>query len=153
MANTYTQINIQAVFAVKGRENLLNDQFIHPLFAYISGILKNLNQYPLAVGGYENHVHIFFEQNPNSSLSDIMEKVKANSSKWINENNFVPGHFEWQRGYGGFSYARRQRNEIIKYIMNQEEHHRLLTFQEEYLDILMKYGIKFNDQYLFEFYE
>ena len=115
--------------------------------------MKNLSQYPLAVGGYENHVHIFFEQNPNSSLSDIMEKVKANSSKWINLNKFVVGHFEWQRGYGGFSYSRRQRNDVINYIMNQADHHHGATFREEYLDILKKYKIEFKDQYLFEFYD
>lgn len=153
MANAYTQINIHAVFAVKGRENLLHDQYIHRLFEYISGIMVNLKQYPLAVGGYKNHVHVFFELNPDTKLSDIMEKVKANSSKWINQNKFVMGHFEWQSGYGGFSYFRSQRNAVIKYIMKQEDHHRIQTFREEYIAILKKFEIEFKDQYLFEFYE
>lgn len=153
MANTYTQINIHVVFAVKGRNNLLHDHFIHRLFEYISGIMVNLKQFPLAVGGYKNHVHVFFEQNPDTPLSDIMEKVKANSSKWINQNKFVMGHFEWQRGYGGFSYSRSQRNNVIQYIINQEEHHRIKTFQEEYKEILKNFEIEFKEQYLFEFYE
>lgn len=153
MANTYTQINIHVIFAIKGRDNLLQDRFIRRLFEYINEILVNLKQYPLAVGGYKNHVHAFFEQNPDTALSDIMEKVKANSSKWINQNKFVSGHFEWQRGYGGFSYSRSQRNDVIQYIMKQEEHHRVKTFREEYMAILKNFEIEFKDQYLFEFYE
>ena len=153
MANTYTQINIHAVFAVKGRENFLEEQLMHRLCQYISGILTNLKQYPLAVGGYKNHVHVFFEQSPDVALSDIMEKVKANSSRWINQNKFVTGHFEWQRGYGGFSYSRSQRNNVIQYIMNQEEHHRIKTFRKEYMAILKNFEIEFKDQYLFDFYD
>jgi putative transposase len=153
MANTYTQINVHVVFAVKGRENLLNDKFINRLFEYINGILVNLNQFPLAVGGYKNHVHIFFELNPDTLLSDIVGKVKANSSKWINDNKFVTGHFEWQRGYGAFSYSRSQRNEVIRYIMNQEEHHRIKTFKDEYIGMLNKSGIAYDENYLFEFYD
>ena len=94
MANTYTQFNIHIVFAVKGRENLLSDNLKPRLFEYLHGILVHLNQYPLAVGGFRNHIHLFFELHPASSTSDIIEKVKANSSKWINENKFVAGHFE-----------------------------------------------------------
>ena len=101
----------------------------------------------------QNHIHVFFEQSPNVALSDIMEKVKANSSKWINQNKFIIGHFEWQRGYGGFSYSRSQRNNVIRYIMKQVEHHRAKTFRDEYMAILRNYEIEFKDQYLFEFYD
>lgn len=118
-----------------------------------AGILINLKQFPLAIGGFKNHVHLFFEQHPTTALSDIVEKVKANSSKWINDRNMVMGHYEWQRGYGGFSYSRRQRNGVIRYIMNQEDHHKEKTFREEYFTMLKKFEIDFNDQYLFEFYE
>jgi hypothetical protein len=117
------------------------------------GILVNLNQYPLAISGFKNHVHLFFEQNPTSALSDIIEKVKANSSKWINLNKKIVGHFEWQRGYGGFSYARSQRNKVIKYIINQEKHHQEITFRNEYLTILKNFEIEYDDRYLFEFYD
>lgn len=153
MANTYSQINIHVVFAVRGRDNILHVKFRNHLFEYISGILCNLDQYSLAVGGYKNHVHVFFEQNPDILLSEIVGKVKANSSKWINENQFLTGHFEWQRGYSAFSYSRGQRNDVIQYIMNQEEHHRTKTFKEEYLSLLQKSGIEYDEKYLFEFYD
>jgi putative transposase len=153
MPNTYTQINIHTVFAVKGRENILHKALMEESCKYIHGIMINLRQYPLAISGYENHVHLFFEQNPDTPLSDIMEKVKANSSKWMNHNNKVPGHFEWQRGYGGFSYSRSQRNEVIQYIMNQEKHHQRNSFKDEYLAILKNYEIEYDDRYLFEFYD
>lgn len=153
MANTFTQLNVQTVFAVKGRENILEPEFRNQLFGYISVILKNIKQYPLAVNGYKDHVHIFFELNPTSSLSDVLEIVKANSSKWINSNRFVMGKFEWQRGYGGFTYSRSQRDRVIKYIMNQEKHHNRKTFKEEYLEILKKFEIEYDERYIFEFYE
>ena len=153
MANTYTQINIHAVFSVKGRSNLLTQNFRDDLFKYISGILNNTNQYSLAVNGYLDHVHIFFELHPTSAVADILEVVKTNSSKWINKNKFVTGEFAWQKGYGAFSYSRSQRNNVIQYIMKQEEHHKNRTFREEYLDLLKKYEIPFEDKYVFEFYD
>ncbi len=153
MANTYTQTNIHAVFAVKGRDHILHKVLMEELCRYMHGILANIHQFPLAISGYKNHVHLFFEQNPDTSLSDIVEKVKANSSKWINLNKKVTGHFEWQRGYGGFSYAKSQRQKVIQYIMNQEKHHQNRTFKEEYLAILQNFGIAFDNQYLFEFYD
>jgi REP element-mobilizing transposase RayT len=153
MANTFTQLNVQTVFAVLGRENILIPGFRNQLFEYISGILKNCKQYPLAVNGYKDHVHIFFELNPISSLSDVLEIVKANSSKWINSNRFIPGKFEWQRGYSGFTYSRSQRDRVIRYIMNQEKHHGNKTFKEEYLEILKKFEIEYDEHYIFEFYD
>jgi putative transposase len=153
MAKTFTQINIHVVFAAKGADNLLHDQFIRQLFEYINVTMIRLKQYPLAVGGYKNHVHIFFEQNPDTALTDIIEKLKAKSSRWIRLNKFVKGRFEWQKGYGGFSYSRSKRNDVIQYIMKQEEHHRTKTFREEYLAILRNFDIELKNQYLFEFYE
>jgi len=153
MANTYTQLNIHVIFVVKGRENVLSDNIRPALFSYISGILKNTGQYPLAVNGYKDHVHVFFEMQPSKSLSDIVRIVKSNSSKWMNENNLMVGKFNWQEGYGGFSYSRSQRNSLIKYILNQEEHHRRRTFKEEYLDMLRNFEISYNEQYIFEFYD
>jgi len=153
MANTYTQINIHAVFAVKGRQNLLSDTFRGDLFKYIQGILNNKEQFSLAVNGYKDHVHIFFELNPKYAISDIMRDVKASSSKWINDNRFVVGKFSWQEGYGGFSYSRSQRDNVINYIVNQENHHKKSSFREEYLELLRKFEIEFKDEYVFEFYE
>jgi REP element-mobilizing transposase RayT len=153
MANTYTQINIHAVFAVKRRENILTQNFRPDLFKYLSGILKNQKQFSLAINGYLDHVHLFFEQHPTFALSDIMQTVKTNSSKWINKNKLVKGYFEWQEGYGAFSYSRSQRNNVIRYIMRQEEHHKKTTFREEYMDLLKKFQIPFEGKYVFEFYD
>jgi putative transposase len=152
MANTCTQINI-VIFAVKGRENLLPSKLRPKLFKYISGILTNTNQFSLAVNGYKDHVHLFFEMNPVKSLSEIVRIVKANSSKWINENKFITGKFSWQEGYGGFSYSKSQRDHVIKYIIKQEKHHHQKTFREEYLIILKSFEIDFNEHYIFEFYD
>ncbi len=153
MANTYTQINIHAIFSVKGRENIITVNFRDRLHKYIAGIINNQKNYSLAVNGYKDHVHIFFEQNPVLSLSDIIRDVKSNASKWINKNRFVLGHFSWQEGYGAFSYSRSQRDGVIKYIINQEKHHGEKTFREEYLELLRKFEIPFDDHYVFEFYD
>ncbi len=155
MANTYTQVNIHAVFAVKGRENLITENFRSELFQYISGILKNHGLFSLAVNGWKDHVHVFFELKPEVSLSKAMELVKTNSSKWINEKKFTKGKFEWQRGYSGFSYSRSQRNKVIDYIVKQEEHHKKAqnSFKKEYLALLDRFEIDYDPRYLFEFYD
>ncbi len=153
MANTYSQINIQCVFAVKGRENILNKNFREELFKYMSGILKNNNAFPLAIGGWTDHVHVFFELPPNLNISDLMRDLKANSSKWINESKFLKGKFNSQEGFGAFSYSRSQRHQVINYIINQEKHHSNKTFREEYLELLKNFEIEFKQEYVFEFYD
>jgi putative transposase len=153
MADTYTQLSMHVIFSVKGRENYMLSKLRPEIFQYISGILKNINQYPLAVNGFKDHVHLFFEMQPNKSLSDIVRLVKANSSKWINEKRMVTGKFSWQEGFGGFSYSRSQRDNVIQYIIKQEEHHHTKTFREEYLELLKLFEINFDEKYVFEFYE
>jgi putative transposase len=153
MANTYTQVNIQCVFAVKGRQNLLASSFRDELFQYMSAVLKSHHAYPLAVGGWTDHVHVFFEMPTDRSISDLMRDVKAISSKWINENKFVPGRFQWQSGYGAFSYSKSQRDNVIRYIMRQEEHHKRQTFKNENLELLKRLDVPYNPNYLFEFYD
>lgn len=152
MANTYTQISIQAVFTVKGRENLIVNSWRDSLHQYIAGIVRK-EATSLAVGGWKDHVHIFFGLPPVLSISDLVKKVKANSSRWINDHNYVKGKFQWQEGYGAFSYSRSHRDAVIKYIMNQEQHHKAKTFREEYLDMLDKFEIIYEPKYLFEFYD
>lgn len=152
MANTYSQITIQAVFAVKHRERLIGSGWRDRLHKYMCGILKS-SATPLAVGGWNDHVHVLFGMQPSITISDIVQKVKANSSKWINENGFVHGNFEWQVGYGAFSYSRDQRDRLIRYIMNQEQHHGKKTFHEEYFQLLKEFEVAFDDHYLFEFFE
>ncbi len=153
MANPYTQLNIHGIYAVKGRENIIINKFRDDLYRYTSGILKKSSAFPLAVGGWKDHVHVFFELPAAQALSDIMGSVKRNSSKWINENKFLPGKFHWQDGYAAFSYARSQRDRVIKYIINQEAHHRVMTFKEEYFGFLKKFGIPYDKRYVFEFYD
>ena len=153
MANTYTQINIHAVFAVKYRSNVITPLFRERLYEYIAGIIRSEGHFPLAVGGYSDHVHVFFELNPSISVSKAIQVIKSKSSKWINQNNFVSGRFSWQSGYGAFTYSRSQRHNVIQYIMNQEAHHGKTTFREEYLELLDKFEIEFENEYVFEFYD
>ena len=153
MANTYSQISNHAVFAVKYRENIISELWRDELHKYISGIVNELGAKSLAVGGWNDHIHIFFGLQPSLSISDFMKVVKTNSSKWVNENEFVKGKFQWQEGYGAFSYAKSQRDVVIKYIMNQEEHHQRKTFREEYIEMLKNFDVEYDEKYLFEFYE
>jgi len=117
------------------------------------GILKNDNVFPLAIGGWKDHVHVFFELKPDLKISDLMRMLKATSSKWINDNKLVLGKFQWQEGYGAFSYSRSQRDKVIDYILKQEEHHYRKTFREEYMDMLKKFAVEYKDEYVFEFYD
>lgn len=153
MPNTYSQISIHSVFAVKGRENLISSNWRDNLHKYISGIITGNGAKSLAVGGWMDHVHIFFGMPVTTSIADFMSIVKANSSKWINEEKFVKGKFQWQAGYGAFSYSRSQRDNVINYIMKQEEHHKTKTFREEYLKMLSDFEIGYDEKYLFEFYD
>lgn len=153
MANTYSQLNIHCVFAVKGRENLITTNFRDDLFSYMLGILKNDGSYSLAVNGWKDHVHVFFELPVTLSVSKQMQMLKSASSKWINDNQFVKGKFAWQEGYGAFSYSYSQRDDVIKYIINQEQHHKNQTFKEEYLGLLKKFNNEFDGKYVFEFYD
>jgi len=153
MANTYTQLTIHIVFAVKHREYTIKKQYRPELFKYITGIITNKNHKLLAINGVSDHVHILFGLNPTVALSDIVRDIKNNSSKFINEEQWMPGHFEWQSGYGGFSYSRSQRSDVINYIENQEEHHKKNSFRTEYLNILKKFEIEFEEQYVFEFFD
>lgn len=153
MANTYSQITIHSVFAVKRRENFITSDWRDDLHAYISTTMKNKQGTPLAVGGWKDHVHILFGLPVSISISDFVGQVKANSSRWINENDFVKGKFEWQTGFGAFSHSRSQRDVLINYCMNQEQHHKKKTFKEEYLKMLSDFQVDFKDEYLFKFYE
>lgn len=153
MANTYTQISIHAVFAVKHRENVITQEWRNELHKYIAGTITGEGAKSLAVGGWKDHVHVFFGLQPALAISEILKKIKANSSRWINEQGFIKGKFEWQSGYGAFSYSRSQRDPVIKYIMNQEKHHKTHTFKEEYLKMLHDFEVMYDEQYLFSFYE
>ncbi|MBT3802572.1 MAG: IS200/IS605 family transposase [Bacteroidetes bacterium] len=147
MANTFTQIYIQSVFAVKGRESIISKSWKDELYKYITGIVQNNGHKLLAIGGMPDHIHIFYGMKPIQSISDLMQDVKGCSSKWINEKKFVKGKFQWQAGYGAFSYAHSQLDTVINYIRRQEEHHKKQSFKTEYKELLTKFNIEFDQHY------
>ena len=153
MAGTYSQIYIQAVFAVKGRENLIHKNWRDELHKYISGIITGKQQKSIIVNGVSDHVHCFIGLKPSMAVSDLIRDIKNNSSKFINEKEFVKGKFQWQEGYGAFSYAHSQVEQVYNYILNQEAHHQKKTFRQEYLEFLTKYEIEHKPEYLFEWLE
>lgn len=150
MAGTFSQIYIQYVFAVKGRQNLLQKPWRDEVFKYIAGIIKAKGQKPIIVNGIADHVHVFVGLKPSMCISDLVRDIKNNSSKFINEKRWVTDKFLWQEGYGAFSYAHSQIDNVYQYIFNQEEHHRKKTFKDEYMDFLYKFEIEHDEKYLFE---
>ncbi|GGE35554.1 IS200/IS605 family transposase [Psychroflexus planctonicus] len=153
MANTFTQVYIQIVFTVKGRQNLIHKKWKDELYKYICGIVNAKQQKVYAIGGVADHIHILVSIKPNISISELVRSIKANSSKWINEKGLVLGKFQWQGGFGAFSYAQSQLDTVIKYINNQEKHHKVKTFKDEYTEFLEKFEIDYDEKYLFKFIE
>jgi REP element-mobilizing transposase RayT len=152
MAGSYSQIYLQYVFAVKGRQNLLQKPWREEVFKYISGIVKGKNQKPIIVNGVSDHVHVFVSLKPAMPIPDLIRDIKNNSSNFINENKWVKGKFSWQEGYGVFSYSHSQIDKVYRYIANQEAHHEKKTFKEEYIDFLVKSEVDYDERYLFETY-
>ena len=153
MANSYTQIHIQFVFAVKYREAVIDHSWKTELYKYITGIVQNNNHKMIITNGMPDHLHLLVGVRPNQSISDLIRDVKANSSKWINEQKFCKQKFEWQDGYGAFSYGSSQIPKVINYIKNQEEHHKKHTFIEEYLGFLKVFEIDYDERYIFKILE
>jgi len=150
MANTYSQLYVQIVFAVKGRQNLISKKWKDEIYKYITGIITNQKQKLIAINGMPDHIHILVGIKPNIPLSDLVRDIKSSSSKFINEQKWINGKFEWQTGFGAFSYGHSQLTNVIKYIENQEEHHKTKTFKEEYMGFLKLFNIDFRNEYLFE---
>lgn len=153
MPGTFSQIYIQYVFAVKGRENLILPEFQDELYKYISGIVSGKNQKSLAVNGMPDHVHVLVGLKPSMNISELIRDIKSSSSNFINDNGFLKNHFSWQEGYGAFSYSQSNFGNVIEYIKNQKQHHQKKTFRQEYLAFLKKFDIPFEEKYLFEFYD
>ncbi|MEQ8624352.1 MAG: transposase [Vicingaceae bacterium] len=150
MANTYTQLYFHTIFAVKGRSNLISKNWKINLYKYISGIVINKGQKLMSINGVQNHLHILLGTQADCKLSDLIRDIKANSSKWINENRLVAGKFEWQRGFGAFSVSQSDVKRVIEYINNQEEHHKVKSFKKEYLELLSAHEIDYKTEYTFE---
>lgn len=150
MANTYTQLHIQFVCVVKYREALIHQDWKTNLFKYIAGIIQNKGHKLLAINGVEDHIHLFIGMRPTEAVSDFMKDIKQFSSKWINENKFVKRKFEWQEGFGAFSYSLDAVPNVVNYIHNQELHHSKTTFNDECLAFLNEFKIDYNEKYLFK---
>ena len=148
----FTQLYIHLIFAPEYRERLLVKEIRSDVFSYISGILTNRGHKSIIINGTLDHIHIFFGENPNDKISDLVGCIKRDSSTFINEKNWFRGKFHWQDGYGAFSYSRSQLDAVYKYIANQEQHHQKITFKEEYTELLKKFAIEYNERYLFEFF-
>lgn len=153
MANTYTQIYIQIVFAVKGRQNLIAADNREELHKFIKGIISNRGQKLFSVYAMPDHVHILVSISPSIVISDLVRDIKAGSSKFINDKKWINGKFNWQEGYGAFSYSKSSVDSVVKYILNQEDHHKKKKFKDEYLDLLNKFEIEYDEKYLFDWIE
>ena len=153
MPNTYTQIYLQIVFAVKGRQNLVPKQHREEIHKYITGIVQARGHKMLSVFCMPNHVHLLAGIKPVMAISDLVRDIKAGSSNFINSRKWIPTQFNWQEGYGAFSYSRSQIDSVIKYILAQEEHHKKKSFHDEYLGLMKEFGIEYDEKYLFEWIE
>ena len=149
----FTQLYIQLVFAVKYRDRLLKDNIRTEVFSYMSGIATNLKHKSIIINGVSDHVHVFLGLNPSISISDTIWELKRSSSLFINDKKWFKSKFQWQDGYGAFSYNRSQIDNVYNYILHQEQHHRKTTFRVEYIDFLKKFEIEYNEKYLFDFFD
>ena len=150
MANIYSQIHIHVVFAVQGRQNLIPFKKKEELHKYITGIVRSKNQYMLRINSVRDHVHILLSLKPDIALSDLVRDIKSSSSRFINNRGWIIGRFNWQEGFGAFSYSRSQLDRVIRYIDRQEEHHRNQMFKDEYCSLLEKFHVNFDTKYLFD---
>ena len=150
MANAYTQIYLQLVFSPMSHENVIPQKHKEELQKYTTGIIQNRKHKLLAINFMPNHIHILIGYNPSQPLPDLVRDIKSISSKFINENKWMPGKYRWQEGYGYFSYSRSQIDDVINYINSQDEHHKKMSFKEEYLRLLDKYEVDYDPKYLFD---
>jgi REP element-mobilizing transposase RayT len=153
MANTYTQLYVQFVFSVKGRENLIKEKFRDELEKVMCGIVTNHKSKVYAIYCNPDHTHILVGLHPTISVSKLIEQVKSGSSNWLNEKKYNVGKFSWQDGFGAFTYSKSHIDKVVKYILNQSEHHKKQSFREEYLSFLSKFEIEYDPKYLFEWYD
>ncbi|MDX9919358.1 MAG: IS200/IS605 family transposase [Paludibacter sp.] len=150
MSNTFSQIYIQVVFAVQNRKAQIKLTWENELYKYITGIVQNKGQKMLAINGTSNHIHFLIGMKPSCCLSDLVREVKKSSNSFIKENHFIPANFNWQEGFGAFSYSQSHLTTVINYIENQKTHHKKKTFKDEYIAMLKAFEIEFNEEFTFE---
>jgi len=151
MANTFSQIYLQFVFAVKGRQSLIAKENKEELHKYITSLVQKRNAKMLAINCMPDHTHIFVGFRPTILISDFVKEIKVESNEFITNKKWIKGKFNWQEGYGVFSYSHSHIDRVVKYVLNQELHHKKKTFREEYHELLQKFQIPFEEKYLFEF--
>ncbi len=153
MANTYTQLYIQYIFSVRGRENLIKEEFRDELEKIICGIISNQKCKTYAIYCNPDHTHIFVGMHPTMSPTKLMEQVKSGSSNWLNDKKYIQSKFSWQNGFGAFTYSKSHIDMVVKYVLNQPKHHKKRSFKEEYLLFLKKFDVEYDPKYLFEWYD
>lgn len=150
MANTFTQLHVQLIFAVQNRISLIHDAWKDELYKYFTGIIQSNNHKMLIGNGMPDHVHLFIGMRPTQSIAELMWELKQSSSKWINQRGFVRGKFQWQDGYGAFSYTKKEIPIVCNYIQYQQEHHRKVSFSEEYRKLLDEFEVEYDERYIFK---
>jgi putative transposase len=150
MSDTFSQIYIQIVFAVKYRKAMIHQSWEDDLHKYITGIIQNKGQKLLSINGMPDHIHIFIGMKPSCNLSDLVREIKKASNSFINERKLTTSNFQWQEGFGAFSYSQSHIDNVVKYIKNQKAHHTKQTFKDEYLEFLQKFTIEYEEKYLFD---
>lgn len=150
---TFTQIYLQFVMAVKFREAILKQEYQKEVFSFMSGLINSMGHKSYAINGMPDHVHIFMSFTPKHSPAETIKEIKRASTNFINEKKWFPGKFQWQNGYGCFSYSKSHIDNVVKYILNQQNHHRKVKFKDEYLEFLRKFEVDFDEQFLFEFFD
>ena len=153
MANTFSQIYLQFVFAVKQRQSLIPVKHKEELHRYITGLVQNRKAKMLAVHCMPDHTHLFVGFKPTILIADFIKEIKVESNEFINEKQWKTGKFSWQEGYGVFSYSHSQIDRVVKYVLDQDIHHQKKTFRQEYLELLAKFELSFEERFLFDFIE
>lgn len=150
MANSFTQLHIQLIFAVQYRAALILPEWKERLHQFITGIIQNDRHKMLQVNSMPDHIHILIGQRPYQSTSTLVQNIKTSCSLWINDNKFTESRFAWQEGFGAFSYSKSNLNRVIRYIQNQEQHHKKVNFQQEYIAFLDAFEIEYDEKYIFK---
>ena len=153
MANTYTQLYTQFIFAPKSRQALVRSEWENELYKYVTGIVQNRKNKLMAINGMPDHIHIFVSMHPSESPSDLVREIKKASTDYIKKEKLSPHKFQWQEGFGAFSYSKSQKDRVVQYVLNQKEHHRKRSFREEYLAFLKAFEIEYQEKYLFDFFD
>ena len=153
MGDTYIQAYFHLVFAPKNREALIRKSWKDELEKYVTGIVQNNGHKLIAIGTMPDHIHIFIGYNVNQTIPKLVEQIKTSSNHWIQKNKLTKFKFEWQKGYGAFTHSHQQVDKVVKYVLNQEEHHKKASFKAEYLELLKRYEVEFKDEYIFTFFE